>query len=89
MKLILQITLGVFLGSSASSLLQDVWQQHKAELQKAENEKVLAEQEKIREEQGRLFGNILQQSRQLNPATALTPPGDFIPDDAQTEKSKP
>ncbi len=89
MKLVLQIAFGVFFGSLASALLLDVWQQHKAELLKAETDKVLVEQEIVRENQAKLLSSILQQSRQSNPATAITPPAGFIPDDAQTETPRP
>jgi hypothetical protein len=89
MKLVLQIALGVFLGSLASILLLDVWQQHKATLLKAETDRVLAEQEIVRENQAKLLSNILQQGRQSNPAAAITPPVGFIPDDAQTGTPRP
>ena len=89
MKLVLQIALGVFLGSFLSALLLDAWQEHKAALLKAETDRVLAEQELVRENQAKLLGNILQQGRQSNPAAAITPPTGFIPDDAQTETSRP
>jgi cell division protein FtsL len=89
MKLVLQITLGVFLGSVASALLMDVWEQHKADLLKAETDKLMAEQVKVREEQANLISSILQQRGQSNPAAANVPPASFIPDDAQTETLKP
>ena len=88
MKLVLQIALGVFLGSCASLLLMDAWRDHKADLVKAETEKVLQEQERVGLEQTERIHAILMQGRQGNPAAAMPPPG-FVPDDAHTETLKP
>ena len=89
MKLILQIALGVFLGSLSSSLILEAWHRHQAELAQAEVNKILAEQEKIGQEQANLIHSILQQGQQKNPGAAITPPPGFIPDDAQIETPKP
>ena len=89
MKLMLQIALGVLLGSLSSSLIMDAWRDHKAELLKAETEKVLQEQERVRLEQTERIRAILMQGRQANPPAAISPPTGFIPDDAQTDPAKP
>ncbi len=88
MKLVLKIALGVFLGSLASLLLMDAWRDHKADLVKAETEKVLQEQERVGLEQAERIHAILMQGRLANPAAAMPPPG-FVPDDAHTETLKP
>jgi len=89
MKLIVQIALGVLFGSLSSALMLDAWHQHQADMAKVEADKMLAEQEKVREEQAKVISRILQQGRQTNPAAAITPPVGFIPDDAQTATPKP
>jgi hypothetical protein len=89
MKLVLQIALGVFLGSLAASFMLDAWREHKAELAKAETDKVLAGQEKVGQEQAKLIGSILRQKQQTNPAAVITPPVGYIPDDAQTQTPRP
>ena len=84
MKLIVQIALGVLLGSLSSALMLDAWHRHQVDIVKAEADKLLAEQEKAGQEQAKLIRSILQQGRQTNPAAVITPPSGFIPDDAQT-----
>jgi hypothetical protein len=87
MKLTLQIAFGVLLGSLASTFVVDFWHQYQADKLKAETDKILTEQEVVRQEQAKLIQNILQQGRQANPAAI--PPAGFIPDDAQSVLPKP
>lgn len=82
MKLILQITLGVFLGTLASQLTVDGWRAHKENIAKEAAEKLRAEQEKVRLEQGERIRALLLQGRQGSASTSKPPTG-FEPDDLQ------
>jgi hypothetical protein len=83
MKLVLQIALGVFLGLLASHYTLDNWHSHREGISKLAAEKLLAEQEKVRLEQGERIRALLLQGRQrINQAVSKLPPG-FVPDDAQ------
>jgi len=86
-KLILQIALGVFLGTLASQLTIDAWRDHQENLAKQAAETLRAEQEKVRLEQGERIRNLLMQGRQDN-TRAIKPPAGFVPDDAQAEMLK-
>jgi hypothetical protein len=80
-KLILQITLGVFLGTMAAQLVIDYWHNHQQTLVKADLEKVRSERERVRTEQGERIRNLLLQSRQVNPSNKNEPEPAFVPDD--------
>ena len=81
MKLILQIALGVFLGTLASQLTHDVWRARLDSIAKQAAQKMLAEQERIRLEQGERIRAIFSQARKR-----INPPTGFVPDDALTDK---
>ena len=83
MKLILQIVLGVFLGTLASQLTIDGWRTRQEDIAKQTAEKHRAEQEKIRIEQGERIRTLLMQGRQGNTPRASKPPAGFVPDDVQ------
>ena len=83
MKLILQITLGVFLGTLSSQLLLDSWHSHQENIAKASAEKIRAEQQKVRMEQGERIRNLILKSRQGNLPNSKKLPEGFVPDDAQ------
>ena len=78
MKLILQIALGVFLGTLTSQLFIDRWHSYREAIAKETIEHDQAEQEKVRSEQGERIRAMLLQGRQSNPSSA-----DFVPDDAK------
>ena len=80
-KLILQIALGVFLGTLGSQLSIDGWRSYRDGIAKKATEKIRADQEKARLEQGERIRALLLQGRQ-NPK----PRTGFIPDDAQPAK---
>ncbi len=82
MKLILQITIGVFLGTLASQLTIDGWRTRQEDIAKEAVEKLRAEQEKARIEQGERIRALLLQGRQGNTSEANNPPAGFVPDDA-------
>lgn len=88
MKLILQIALGVFLGILASQLTIDSWRTHQENIAEEAEEKLRAEQERVRMKQGERIRALLLQGRQGNTPGASKPPAGFVPDDAQVETLK-
>lgn len=84
MKLILQIAVGVFLGSLASQLAVDVWHSHREAMTNAAEEKRRAEREKSRIEQGERIRALLLQGREAKSTMPGQPAQGFVPDDAQT-----
>lgn len=84
MKLIIQIAIGVFLGTLTSQFAIDTWHKYQENIAKSAADKQQAEQNKARLEQGERIRAMILQSRQGNsPQADKVPPG-FIPDDAQT-----
>lgn len=85
MKLVLQIALGVFLGTLISQFAIDGWQTRKEGIAKKAEEKLRAEQERVRLEQSERIRALLMQGRQGH-----TPklPTDFVPDDVKVEALK-
>ena len=81
MKLILQITLGVFLGTLAAQLVIDNWHKHQQTIAKANLEKIRSEQDRVRTEKGERIRNLLLQSRQVSPSIKNEPESVFVPDD--------
>jgi len=78
-KLIVQIALGVFLGTLAAQLTIDAWHTHRENITKAESEQLKIHQEKIRKEQGERIRNLILQNRQ-----GVTPnPTQLLPDEAK------
>lgn len=84
MKLIVQIALGVFLGTLASQFAIDVWHARQQGIAKQVAEKLHAEQQRIRLEQGERIRALLMQGRKENaqhtpnvskPATGSAPNG--------------
>lgn len=88
MKLTLQIALGVFLGSLASQLTIDSWRIRQEDIAKAATEKLRADQERVRREQGERIRALLLQGRKGNAAGVKTPPTGFVPDDVQIDAPK-
>jgi hypothetical protein len=78
MKLILQIALGVFLGTLTSQLIVDSWHSYQKTIAKETIVRDQVEQEKVRSEQVERIRAMLLQGRQSNPSSA-----DFVPDDAK------
>ncbi|MGZ6005787.1 MAG: hypothetical protein ACXWLH_06645 [Candidatus Saccharimonadales bacterium] len=85
MKLILQIALGVFLGTLVSQLVINSWHAHQEGVAKVAAARQRAEQEKVRVEQGEHIRALLLQSRQNNTLDARKPTASFVPDDVQAE----
>jgi hypothetical protein len=83
LKLILQIALGVFLGTLAAQLIIDRWRTHQEKMITFETEKLRLKQDNIRKEQGERIRNLLLQGHQGSQQNAIKPPPDFVPDDAQ------
>lgn len=88
MKLTLQIALGVFMGTLASQLTIDGWRTHQEDIAKEAAEKLQAEQERVRLEQGERIRALLLQGRQGKASTTSKLPNDFVPDDAQADTPK-
>lgn len=85
MKLILQIAVGVFLGSLGARIVADIWHGRQEQNAKQVAEQRNAEQEKLRREQGERIRSLLLQGRHGHPAAASAkPPAGFVPDDAQS-----
>ncbi len=80
MKLILQIALGVFLGTLTSQLFIDSWHSYQKTIAKETIERNQAEQEKVRSEQGERIRTMLLQGRQSN-----RPLDGFVPDDEKAQ----
>jgi hypothetical protein len=78
MKLIFQITLGVFFGTLVSQLTLDSWRTYQEAIIKKATEKLQVEQEKVRFEQDERIRALLMQGRNSD-----GPPAGFVPDDAQ------
>jgi hypothetical protein len=83
MKLILQIALGVFLGTLASQFTMDSWRSHQESKIKEAAEQLRAKQEKVRLEEGERIRVLLLQGRQNNSHDSHKPPAGFVPDDVQ------
>lgn len=84
MKLMLQIAVGVFLGSLASQLAIDAWHGHREAMVNAVEEKRRADREKSRIEQGERIRALLLQGREAKTTTPSRQPAPgFVPDDAQ------
>ena len=88
MKLILQIALGIFLGSLASQFAIDAWHAQQESIAKEATEKLQAEQERVRLEQGERIRALLLQGRQGKTTDTSKPPTGFVPDDVQADTSK-
>jgi len=81
MKLILQIALGVFLGTLASGLSLDAWRTRQAQVAKEAAYKLKSEQEeRIR--------SLFMQGRQGEASKTNNPPQGFVPEDVQQETIK-
>lgn len=83
MKLVMQIALGVFIGSIASQLTLDNWHDYKASKIQAVAEALKAQQEQARKAQGDRIRELILNSRHRKPESGQKPPIDFVPDDAQ------
>jgi hypothetical protein len=88
MKLILQIALGVFLGTLASQFAIDGWRTRQQDIANESAEKLRAGQEKIRLEQGQRIRALLLQRRQGHIPDTNKPPAGFAPGDPQMETFK-
>jgi hypothetical protein len=89
MKLVMQIALGVFLGSLASQFTFDAWHIHLKAIAKEAEEKLHAEKQRVRDEQAERIRALLMRGRkEKNSGPIVIPPG-FVPDDAQNETVQP
>ena len=79
----LQIALGVFLGTLASQFTMDGWRSHQESITKEAAEQLRAKQEKVRLEEGERIRALLLQGRQNNSHDANKSPSGFFPDDVQ------
>ncbi|MEW6037861.1 MAG: hypothetical protein AB1648_06400 [Pseudomonadota bacterium] len=83
MKLVLQITVGVFLGTLASQFTVETWRLHQEQAALAASGKIEAEKAKTRHELSERIPALLMRGRQESSGQPHIPPG-FVPDDAET-----
>ena len=83
MKIVLQIALGVFLGTLAAQIAIDGWRNHQENIAKVAAEQIRIQQEKVRKEQGERIRKLILHNRQGNTPIPSKPPAGFVPDDAQ------
>ncbi len=81
MKRVLQIALGVYLGSVSALITYEIWNKHQEEQAAKEAERKLAESEKKRLEQADRIRALFLESRKTD-SQPNTPPRNFVPDDA-------
>lgn len=84
MKLILQIALGVFLGTLATAVSMELWRLQRESDAKQAAEALRAKQEKARHEQGERIRAMLLRGQSGGEAGQHKPPAGFVPDDAQS-----
>ncbi|WP_347985993.1 hypothetical protein [Methylomonas sp. AM2-LC] len=87
MKLVLQIALGVFLGSAPALFMVETWWSYKQEQSKAETTVLLEQLEQNRLEQGDRLRTLLNQNQQANPALLDSSAG-FSPNAKPTEQKQ-
>lgn len=73
MKLMLQIAVGVFLGSLGARIVADTWHSRQEESAKQVAEQRHAEQEKARRQQGERIRLLLLKGHQADDAGVLAP----------------
>lgn len=88
MKLVLQIAIGVFLGTLASQLAFDAWQSRQARIANEVSDKLRTEQERIRQELSERIRTLLTHGRQGSAAAPNSPPPGVAPDDARGKPSE-
>ncbi|QXP85531.1 hypothetical protein ABZN20_11990 [Methylococcus sp. ANG] len=84
MKLVLQIAIGVFLGTLASQFTVETWRLYQEQAARTASEKIEAEKAKTRHELSERIRALLMRGRQENSGQPHIPPG-FVPDDAETQ----
>ncbi|UZR27821.1 hypothetical protein [Methylococcus mesophilus] len=84
MKLVLQIAIGVFLGTLASHFTVETWRLRQEQTARAASEKIEAEKAKAQHELSERIRTLLMRGRQENSGQPHMPP-DFVPDDAETQ----
>jgi hypothetical protein len=66
MKLVLQIALGVFLGSLTAQLVFEQWRFHQTSIAQAKNEQARLEQEKSRQQFNERIRSLFLKNKQTN-----------------------
>lgn len=84
MKLIVQIALGVFLGTLATSVSMELWRVQRESEAKQAADTLRAKQEQARHEQGERIRAMLLQGRAGGEEAQNKPAVGFVPDDAQS-----
>ena len=84
MKLILQIALGVFLGTLASAVTMESWRLQRESEAKQAAENLRLKQEQARHEQGERIRAMLLRGQSGGEEAQKKPPVGFVPDDAQS-----
>jgi hypothetical protein len=88
MKLVMQIALGVFLGSLPALFIVESWWNYQQEQLRAETAKLMEQQEQVNFEQGERIRAIINQNRQSNPGLINPVPG-LSPEEGGVETLKP
>lgn len=84
MKLMLQIAFGVFLGTLGAQVVVDLWHSRQELHAKQLAEQRIAEQEKVRREQGERIRQLLLKGHQANDADRpIQPSLESMPNNAQ------
>ncbi|MBM4207073.1 MAG: hypothetical protein FJ190_03300 [Gammaproteobacteria bacterium] len=81
MKLILQIALGVFLGTAAAQFSLELYHNRQAKVEKAQSEKMKAEQDKKRQDQINQLRSLILQNQHNKIPPAQKAPDEIIPGD--------
>lgn len=90
MKLVLQIALGVFLGTLASAMTMETWRLQRESEAKQVAENLRLKQEQARQEQGERIRAMLLQGHASGGADVHNSSrGGFVPDDAKSQISLP
>ena len=90
MKLVLQIALGVFLGTLASAMTMETWRLQRESEAKQVAENLRLKQEQARQEQGERIRAMLLQGHESGGADVHNSSrGEFVPDDAKSPVSLP
>jgi hypothetical protein len=83
MKLIIQITVGVFLGTISAQLMLDQWHQFNQQQETEQLQKQVLNKEKARLEQADRIRALFLQHRKDKISENNKPPMGFVPDDSQ------
>lgn len=88
MKLVIQIALGVFLGTMASQFAFESWRSHQEYNAMAASEKRRTDQQRARLNLNARIREAIMQSQRVKSSDSNTLPPGFIPDDASGQPTE-